>query len=186
VTRAAVVGGDLTSEKFAPYAKSLTRSAVHKGVRQVLHPLPKGTCLSRMFVENVKLLGKLGLRFDLCIRPGELTDGLKLVEQCPEVRFIVDHCGNADVNAWLPEKRRGKDTPAGRQEKRDLQDQRHCRPRAKGMVKRGPGADRQSLPRQLRARPGDFWQRLAGLPAGCDLPPVGDFPPGDHRLAPFG
>jgi L-fuconolactonase len=111
VTRAAVVGGDLTSEKFAPYAKSLTRSAVHKGVRQVLHPLPKGTCLSRTFVENVKLLGKLGLRFDLCIRPGELTDGLKLVEQCPEVRFIVDHCGNADVNAWLPEKRRGKDTP---------------------------------------------------------------------------
>ncbi|MEX2026241.1 MAG: amidohydrolase family protein, partial [Pirellulaceae bacterium] len=111
VTKAAVVGGDLTSEKFAPYAKSLTRSAVHKGVRQVLHPLPKGTCLSKSFVENVKLLGKLGLRFDLCIRPGELADGLKLVEQCPEVRFIVDHCGNADVKAWLPEERRGQDAP---------------------------------------------------------------------------
>lgn len=109
VTKAAVVGGDLTSDKFADYAKPLARSSVIKGVRQVLHPLPKGTCLSPTYVENVQLLGKLGLRFDLCIRPGELADGLKLVEQCPDTRFIVDHCGNADVKAWLSDKRRGKD-----------------------------------------------------------------------------
>ena len=106
VTKAAVVGGDLTNEKFADYARSLAGSSAIKGVRQVLHPLPKGTCLSKTFVVNVQLLGELGLRFDLCIRPGELADGLKLVEQCPNVKFIVDHCGNADVKAWLPESRR--------------------------------------------------------------------------------
>ncbi len=107
LTKAAVVGGDLTSDKFADYAGSLGGISAIKGVRQVLHPLPRGTCLSKAYRDNVRLLGTLGLRFDLCIRPGELSDGLKLVEQCPDVRFIVDHCGNADVKAWLPEKRRG-------------------------------------------------------------------------------
>lgn len=106
-TRAAVVGGDLTSDKFATYAKSLQGSKYIKGVRQVLHGQPRGACLSKTFRDNVQLLGQLGLCFDLCIRPGELADGLKLVEQCPETRFILDHCGNADVNAWLPKKRRG-------------------------------------------------------------------------------
>ena len=111
VTKAAVVGGDLTNDQFAAYAKGLARSSVIKGVRQVLHPLPAGTCLSQTFVENVQLLGQLGLRFDLCIRPGELGDGLKLVERCAGTRFIVDHCGNADVKAWLPEERRGTKKP---------------------------------------------------------------------------
>jgi predicted TIM-barrel fold metal-dependent hydrolase len=111
VTKAAVVGGDLSKEAFADYATPLAKSKAIKGVRQVLHGLPRGACLAPTFVENVKLLGKLGLCFDLCIRPGELADGLKLVEQCPETRFILDHCGNADVKAWLPESRRGNDKP---------------------------------------------------------------------------
>jgi predicted TIM-barrel fold metal-dependent hydrolase len=108
VTKAAVVGGDLTSDQFANYAKSLQGSKFIKGVRQVLHPLPPRTCLSQTYRENVQLLGKLGLCFDLCIRPGDLSDGRRLVEQCPETRFILDHCGNADVKAWLPEKRRSE------------------------------------------------------------------------------
>ncbi len=111
VTKAAVVGGDLSKEAFAAYARPLARSTAIKGVRQVLHGLPRGACLSPTFVENVQLLGKLGLCFDLCIRPAELADGVKLVEQCPDTRFILDHCGNADVKAWLSEKRRGKDAP---------------------------------------------------------------------------
>ena len=111
VTKAAVVGGNLSSDQFAAYAKGLAKMRAIKGVRQVLHSLPRGACLEPTFRENVQLLGKLGLRFDLCIRPGELSDGLKLVEQCPDVKFIVDHCGNADVKAWLPEKRRGSDQP---------------------------------------------------------------------------
>ena len=31
------------------------------------------------------------------MRPGELRDGAKLAEACPETRFILDHCGNAPV-----------------------------------------------------------------------------------------
>ena len=41
------------------------------------------------------------MSFDLCMRPGDLTDGAKLTEACPETRFIVDHCGNADPKAFF-------------------------------------------------------------------------------------
>ncbi|MEZ5432711.1 MAG: amidohydrolase family protein [Verrucomicrobiales bacterium] len=48
------------------------------------------------------VFGRQGLHFDLCLRPGELQDGAKLASECPETRFVVDHCGNADVKAFHP------------------------------------------------------------------------------------
>jgi len=47
-------------------------------------------------------LGKRGLSFDLCMRPNELDDGVKLAELCEDTRFVVDHCGNADPNVFVP------------------------------------------------------------------------------------
>jgi predicted TIM-barrel fold metal-dependent hydrolase len=43
----------------------------------------------------------LALSFDLCLRPKDLSDGIKLAEKCPDTRFILDHCGNADPKAFL-------------------------------------------------------------------------------------
>src|SRR5690606_15323058 len=76
-----------------------------RGVRQVLHndDLPPGYCLKQEFVRGVRLLGERGLSFDLCLRPGELSDGARLAEQCPDTKFIVDHCGNADPKAFMPQ-----------------------------------------------------------------------------------
>jgi len=74
---------------------------VIKGVRQVLHGsgTPPGYCLDDRFVRGVRLLGDLGLSFDLCMRPGELGDGARLIDACPGTKFILDHCGNAEVFA---------------------------------------------------------------------------------------
>ena len=44
-------------------------------------------------------MGTLGLSFDLCVRAAELPDAARLIDACPETRFILDHCGNADVQA---------------------------------------------------------------------------------------
>ncbi len=33
------------------------------------------------------------------MRPGELADAAKLIDACPGTRFVLDHCGNADVQA---------------------------------------------------------------------------------------
>ena len=106
-TAAAVIGGTVTSAGFGDYIRRYAGSPAIKGVRQVLHGpgTPQGTCLSAQVVENVRLLGELGLCFDLCMRPSELGDGVKLAQQCPDTRFVVDHCGNGDpylISGVLP------------------------------------------------------------------------------------
>jgi L-fuconolactonase len=50
-------------------------------------------------MQSIRLLGELGMSFDICIRHGELLDGVKLIDACPDTRFILDHCGNPDVQA---------------------------------------------------------------------------------------
>lgn len=108
-TCAAVVSGRPESDKFASYAKQFQGHKYIKGVRRILHAdaTPAGHCLQPQFVKSVQLLGDLGLSFDLCIRWAELPDMMKLVDQCPNTRFILDHCGNpqagfteADQEKW--------------------------------------------------------------------------------------
>lgn len=97
----AVISGRPASEGFAEYIRPFANEPAVKGLRQVLHGpgTPAGYCLDPAFVKGVQLLGELGLSFDLCMRSGELADGAKLAERCPGTRFILDHCGNADVFA---------------------------------------------------------------------------------------
>lgn len=109
-TRAAVVSGRPNSDGFAKYAKQFKGSKYVKGVRQVLHvkDTPKGYSLDPKFVKGIQLLGELGLGFDLCVRPEELPDHTKLVDQCPDTRFILDHCGNAKLTHTPAERERWK------------------------------------------------------------------------------
>jgi predicted TIM-barrel fold metal-dependent hydrolase len=98
-TAAAVVSGRPGTDGFARYARQFQGSKFIKGLRRVLHvpQTPPGTALDRNFVRDIRLLGELGLSFDLCVRPAELPDLDKLVGECPDTRFILDHCGNAKV-----------------------------------------------------------------------------------------
>lgn len=100
-TVAVVVSGRPASAEFAGYIRKLAKSPYLKGVRQVLHgpSTPTGYCLQPQFVKSVQLLGDMGLRYDLVMRTGELHDGVKLVEQCPQTKFVIDHCGNMSVTS---------------------------------------------------------------------------------------
>jgi L-fuconolactonase len=101
---AGVISGRPASADFAKYIGQFKNSAYIKGVRQVLHndDIPAGTCLGEKFIQSIRLLGELDKSFDLCMRPGELLDAAKLIDACPDTRFILDHCGNAKA----PEKDR--------------------------------------------------------------------------------
>lgn len=96
---AAVVGGSPQATEFRRYAKKYENNSFIKGYRTVLHDpdRPKGMCLAPTFVEHMKMLGAMGKSFDLCLRPAEVMDGVKLAEKCPKTRFILDHCGNLSV-----------------------------------------------------------------------------------------
>ncbi|MGP0064579.1 MAG: amidohydrolase family protein, partial [Isosphaeraceae bacterium] len=103
----AVVSGRPASEGFAAYLARFKDQPEIKGLRQVLHggDTPPGYCLDPHFIEGIRLLGKNGLSFDLCVRPAELGDTAKLIDACPDTSFILDHCGNASVrtkdrSAW--------------------------------------------------------------------------------------
>ncbi len=97
---AAVIGGRPASDEFADYVRRFADNPYIKGVRQVLHGgTPRGYCLEEPFVRGVRLLGELGLRFDLCLRTDELSDGATLADRCPDTRFVLDHCGNGNVQA---------------------------------------------------------------------------------------
>ncbi|QEL16012.1 amidohydrolase family protein [Limnoglobus roseus] len=108
-TCAAVVSGRPNSDGFAKYAGQFKGSKYVKGIRQVLHvdSTPPGYCLDPKFVKGIQLLGDLGLSYDLCVRAADIPNFVKLVEQCPNTRFILDHCGNpgakftaAEADAW--------------------------------------------------------------------------------------
>lgn len=105
---AAVISGRPDSPEFADYVKPFKDSPYIKGLRQVLHvpETPQGHCLQPKFVDGIKLLGDLGLSFDLCMRSEELGDADKLVAQCPNTRFILDHCGNLSPQETDPAKRK--------------------------------------------------------------------------------
>ena len=96
---AAVVSGRPNSPDFDKWVNKLGALPGVRGIRQVLHvpSTPRGYCLEPNFVKGIKLLGEKNLSFDLCVRDVDLPEKSKLVEQCPQTQFILDHCGNPDL-----------------------------------------------------------------------------------------
>ena len=94
----AVVSGRPGEDGFADWVRFLQTQPAVRGVRQVLHvaEAAPGTCLLSSFIHGVRLLGEAGLRFDICLRPGELGDAEKLAAACPDTLLILDHCGIPD------------------------------------------------------------------------------------------
>lgn len=114
---AAVLGGRPADPKFADYLASFAQEPRVKGIRQVLHSgqTPPSYFLADAFVDGVRALGKRGLSFDLCVKAADLQEIAKLIARCPDTAFILDHCGNpevqaADLDGW----RRGIDAVAKR------------------------------------------------------------------------
>ena len=95
-----MISGRPGEDTFRPHILRVKGNPWIKGVRQILNPAsaPRGLCLTPAFVKSMRLLGELGLSFDFCMRPGELSDGAKLAAQCPGTQFILDHCGNPKLN----------------------------------------------------------------------------------------
>ncbi len=68
-----------------------------KGFRRVLHVAPDEVSTTTTFRDNIKRLSDTELTFDLCVLPRQLKLALELVNYCPGVTFVLDHCGVPDV-----------------------------------------------------------------------------------------
>ncbi len=98
---AAVISGRPATDGFKAYLMRFRDSPYIKGVREVLAEprTPRGYRLDPAFLRGVRLLGELGLCFEIALRRDELADAAKLAAACPGTRFVLDHCGNPDLRA---------------------------------------------------------------------------------------
>ena len=68
-----------------------------KGIRRLLQSELDELSTTTTFVENVRWLEEFDLSFDLCVRARQLPLAARLIRECPNVQFILDHCGNPDI-----------------------------------------------------------------------------------------
>lgn len=75
-----------------------------RGLRRLLQFQPPALAEDALFRENLRLLPRHGLTFDICLKSHELAVAEALIPACPEVQFMLDHCGNPKIGdgEWEP------------------------------------------------------------------------------------
>ncbi len=111
-TVAAVIGGHPGEEGVADYITRFKGSPYVKGIRHILPGGSPDLWQEKRFLDGIRLLGEVGMRFDLCMPPARLPDAARVVDLCPDTRFVLDHCGNADPVAFMSAKRRQTARPS--------------------------------------------------------------------------
>jgi predicted TIM-barrel fold metal-dependent hydrolase len=94
---AVVACGRPESNAFHSYLDKIADHPKLKGIRRVLHTQPDELGQQRLFIENVATLSSYGLSFDICVLARQLPVAINLVSRCPEVSFVLDHCGVPQV-----------------------------------------------------------------------------------------
>jgi len=85
-----------------PALEKLAQNPLIKGVRRIIQFEPDiEFCLQPDFVKGVQALADYNFSFDICIFHPQLANTIKLVEQCPNVKFILDHIGKPDIKQHL-------------------------------------------------------------------------------------
>ena len=95
VARASLEDGDAVQ----PHLEKLAALPLVKGVRRLIQGESNEFCLAPKFVRGVQLLHAHGFSFDLCLKHPQLANTIRLVRQCPDVNFVLDHIGKPDVKA---------------------------------------------------------------------------------------
>jgi L-fuconolactonase len=87
----------LDNHNFHAYLTRVTKNTLVKGVRQLIQSEESGFAKQEHFIDAVRTLPEYGLSFDICITHDQLPDVITLVQQCPDVSFVLDHVGKPDI-----------------------------------------------------------------------------------------
>ncbi|HTJ56176.1 MAG TPA: amidohydrolase [Devosiaceae bacterium] len=94
----AIAGGRPEYPDFADWLQTLAGIEGVRAVRRILHTMPDELSQAPEFAHNLRRLPAYNLGFDLCVRADQImTVGLPLVQKCPDVQFVLDHCGVPDI-----------------------------------------------------------------------------------------
>ena len=83
--------------EFNEFLMWASQTSLIKGFRRVLHVVPDDVSQNSLFRENIKLLSNYDFTFDICARADQLPIVIELIDSCPNVQFILDHCGVPDI-----------------------------------------------------------------------------------------
>ncbi|HEY6291583.1 MAG TPA: amidohydrolase [Terriglobia bacterium] len=85
------------SSDFRNYLDQIAGHPKLKGIRRILHTQPDELGRGQTFKNHVRTVADYGLSFDLCVLARQMPIAIELVRHCPEVAFILDHCGVPQV-----------------------------------------------------------------------------------------
>jgi L-fuconolactonase len=75
-----------------------------RGIRRLIETeRDPSICLEPGFIEGVKLIGRHGLSFDICVKHWAMVFAIELVKRCPDVQFVLDHIGKPGIKHGLRE-----------------------------------------------------------------------------------
>lgn len=92
-----VASGRPENADFPAHLDALARLPKLRGLRRVLHVVPDTVSQQPLFRENLRRLPARGLTFDICMLARQLPLARELADACPQVTFVLDHCGVPDV-----------------------------------------------------------------------------------------
>jgi len=85
-----------------PELDRLRQNKTLRGVRRLIqNQSDPDFCIKPDFIAGLKLLAPHDLVFDICIFHHHLPNAIKMVKQCPDVRFVLDHIGKPAIKAGI-------------------------------------------------------------------------------------
>lgn len=89
-------------KKVVPDLDRLRRNPLLRGVRRLIQAeTDPDFCIRPDFIEGLKLLAPHDLSFDICILHHQMPSAIKMAQQCPQVRFVLDHIGKPEIRSGL-------------------------------------------------------------------------------------
>jgi predicted TIM-barrel fold metal-dependent hydrolase len=87
-----------------------------RAIRRLLQSDPDDLSAGEVFRGNVRRLATSGLVFDITVQSRQLPVARALAAACPDVQFVLDHCGNpliagGDISQWRTDLRAIADLP---------------------------------------------------------------------------
>jgi len=89
--------------EVSTYLEQLAGFPLVKGVRRLIQSEGPGFASQPDFIRGVQRLAEFDFSFDICVIHHQLIDTLQLVEACPDVSFVLDHCGKPNINEQVQE-----------------------------------------------------------------------------------
>ncbi|NLE99409.1 MAG: amidohydrolase family protein [Anaerolineales bacterium] len=87
-----------------PALERLATMPLVKGIRRLVQNEPDPEyCLQPGFVQGVRALPEYGLHCEYGLMYRQMAATVRLVAQCPDVRFILDHIGKPDIRNGMRE-----------------------------------------------------------------------------------